>query len=185
MKKIELKLVALAKSESSPNNYSLILEDVNNTLRVPITVGPFEAQAIALHLEQMKTTRPMTHDLFKNTIEAFGGQLKEVFIHEVMESAFHCRMTYQSSQQNLIEIDARTSDAIALAIRFNAPIFISDLILEKVGFPVKSDAESISDKRPLEEYSVAELEQLLEKRLAQEDYKSAAKIRDLINLKKE
>ena len=185
MNKIELNVVALAKSESSPNNYSLILEDVNNQLRIPITIGPFEAQSIALHLERMQTNRPMTHDLFKTTIEALGGKLKEVFIHQMTEKACHCTMVYKQIKDDaLIEIDARTSDAIAMAIRFQVPIYISTDILNQVGFPVKTDTEAFSKKRPLEEYSLQELEQLLEKILAKEDYKSAAKIRDLIKAKK-
>ena len=184
MNKIELNVVALAKSESSPNNYSLVLEDVNNELRIPITVGPFEAQSIAIHLERMQTNRPLTHDLFKNTIDALGGELKEICIHQITNRAFHCLMTYQHPTQGTVEVDARTSDAIALAIRFQAPIYIDEEILRDVGFPVKTDTEAFSNKRPLEDYSIDELEQLLEKIIAKEDYKSAVKIRDLLKRKK-
>lgn len=185
MNKIELNVVALAKSESSPSNYSLVLEDVENTLRIPITIGPFEAQSIALHLERMQTNRPLTHDLFKNTIQALGAELKEVFIHKITDRAFHCLMTYDHPTKGKVEVDARTSDAIAMAIRFEVPIYIAEDILQDVGFPVNTDSEAFSKKRPLEDYSVNELEKLLEKILAKEDYKSAAKIRDLLKRKKE
>lgn len=182
--KKELAIVALSSSESQPGNYALILEDLDQQRRIPIIIGMPEAQSIAIAMEQMHPARPLTHDLLKNVLEVLGGTLKEVVIHQLVEGVFHARLILQKPDGSVAEADARSSDAIALAVRCGVPIFSFEHIILNAGIL----AESMTGHQmggSLAQYNVAELEALLEKVIAKEDYESASKIRDYILTRKE
>lgn len=186
MKKIELNIIALANSESSPGNYALILEEEDGFRRLPIIIGPFEAQAIAISLERMQPKRPMTHDLFKNTLELAGITISAVVISDLIDGTFHATIQGTLPDQKALEVDARSSDAIAMAVRYGCPIYTTEAILEQAGFVLDSPSKAFSSKRgSLSDYSLEELERLLNQVLAKEDYESASKIRDAIEKKKE
>lgn len=183
LKKIELNIVALTHSESHPGSFALILEDVEKSRRIPIVIGGTEAQAIAVVLEKMKPPRPQTHDLLQNTIRGLGATLVEVIINEVVDERYHARLVLEQNGHHL-SVEARTSDAVALAVRFECPIYSFEPIIQKTGFRV-DDAGISPDKRgSFINYPLNELEELLEKVLAKEDYESATRIRDAISRKK-
>ena len=123
MKKLELNIIALANSESSKGNYSLILEESKGFRRLPIVIGAFEAQAIAISLERMQPNRPLTHDLFKNTLELSGVVLTEIIISELKGGVFYAKLMGKKADGTPLEVDARSSDAIAMAVRFGCPIY--------------------------------------------------------------
>lgn len=184
MKKVELNIIALANSESSKGNYSLILEEQKGFRRLPIIIGPFEAQAIAIYLEKMQPNRPLTHDLFKNTLESSGVSITEVCISGLKDGVFHAKLIGKMQDGSSFEVDARTSDAIAMAVRFGCPIFTSEEIMVSAGIVLDSPSKAFTNKRgSLSDYSREELEQLLKQVLAKEDYESASKIRDAIDKK--
>ncbi len=182
MNKQEVSIIALAESESKKDYYVLILEESKSKKRIPIIVGNQEAQAIAIHLERLQPARPLTHDLFKNVISELGATLKAVLIHRLENDIFHSIITLQKSDKSLLEIDARSSDAIALAIRFSSPIYVSESVLESAGYEI--DEKGIEKKGSYAEYTLEELEELLDKILKKEDYESAARLRDAIERRK-
>lgn len=185
MKKVELNIIALANSESSQGNFALILEEQQGFRRLPIIIGPFEAQAIAVFLERMQPSRPLTHDLFKNTLEAAGVQLTEIVISSLENGIFHATIIGKKADGSLLEVDARSSDAIAIGVRFGCPIFTTETIMQEAGIVLDSPSKAFSNKRGnLSDYSIEELEQLLQRVLEKEDYESASKIRDAIKKKK-
>ena len=185
MKKIELNIIAMANSESSKGNYVLILEEHNSFRRLPIIIGGFEAQAIAIFLEKMQPNRPMTHDLFKNTLDLSGITIAEVIISDLEGGIFRARLIGKKADGSPLEVDARSSDAIALAVRFGCPIFTTEAIMEEAGVVLDSPSKAFTNKRgKLSDYSLEELEQLLAQVLAKEDYESASKIRDVLKNKK-
>lgn len=181
MEKIALQIIALSNSESSPGNFVVVLEDGKSKKRLPIIIGQFEAQAIAIYMEKLKPPRPLTHDLFAVTLLQLGASLKEIFIHAMVETVYISSILLTTADGNELKIDARTSDALALAIRFNATIYIDAVIFNKNAIgEIKNSAllrSSISER------SIPELEILLAKLLKQEDYEAAAKIRDIILLR--
>lgn len=183
MDKIALDVVALTNSESHPGNYALILEEQQGKRRFPIVIGSFEAQAIAVTLENMSPQRPLTHDLFQHTLRALGTSLQEVVIYQLVESIFYARMMLVDSQKEVKTIEARSSDAIALAVRFGCPIYTYEAVLGVAGI-TGEPGEADLKKGPFSEYPAKELEVLLAKVLAKEDYKSAARIRDALDRKK-
>ena len=184
MKNIELNIIALANSESSKGNYALILEEQKGFRRLPIIIGAFEAQAIAVSLEKMQPNRPLTHDLFKNTLDISGITITEVIISELVGNTFHATLIGKKADGSPLKVDARSSDAIALAVRFGCPIYTTEVILEEAGVVLDSPSKAFTNKRgKLSEYSVEELEQLLAQVLAKEDYESASKIRDALKNK--
>ncbi len=177
--KKELAIVGLSSSESKPGNYVVILEDLDQQRRIPVIIGMPEAQSIAIAMEQMQPARPLTHDLLKTVIEALGGRLKEVLIYQFLENVFYSRLLLQGPDDKMIEIDARTSDALALAVRCQVPVYTFEQVILDAG--IRSD--SVVGRQiggSYAEYSLAELEDLLEKVIAKEDYESASKIRDYI-----
>ncbi len=179
MKKIELQIIALANSGSNMGNFTLILEELTGLRRLPIIIGPFEAQAIAVALERMYPERPMTHDLFKNTLDEVGVKLSEVFISKMESGIFHARLVGQKNNGQSFEIDARSSDAIAMAVRFACPIFVSESIMNEVGIALDDKEEVDTVKRgDLSSYSLAELQEMLNEVLEKEEYEKAAKIRN-------
>jgi len=190
MQKIELEIVALSHSITQSNSYAVILGEVNGLRRLPIVIGGFEAQAIAVALENMHPSRPLTHDLMKNFMTAFDIQLQEVYICDLQEGIFYSKLVCYTANDT-IEIDSRTSDALALAVRFGCPIYVYSNILDQAGLENENAEKSISPNttptapasNDLSSMSLAELNKLLQEVLEQEDYIRAIDIRDEINKK--
>lgn len=196
MKKIELEIVALSHSLAQTQNYAIVLGETDGTRRLPIVIGGFEAQAIAVAMEGMTPSRPMTHDLFKNAMDTFKIDIKEIIINNLVDGVFFASMVFIQNGRE-VEVDSRTSDALALAVRFGCPIYTYDFILDQAGIILEEDTErevqkaksrrqqqSHSKEKNIEDYSLQELEELLAKMLEEEDYEKAARIRDEINLRK-
>ncbi|MDB4539005.1 DUF151 domain-containing protein [Saprospiraceae bacterium] len=202
MKKIELDIVALSHSVTQSHNYAVVLGEQDGSRRLPIVIGGFEAQAIAVAMERMTPNRPLTHDLFKNTLETFEIELKEVIINNLLDGIFYARLICIKDGEEF-EIDSRTSDALAMAVRFNCPIFTYEFILDAAGVILEdSEDEGIEEQAPTEKpkatsskksrrkktvsgntlssYTADELSKMLEEVLDDEDYERAAKIRDEI-----
>ncbi len=195
MKKIKLEIIALSHSITHSHNYAIILGESDGPKRLPVVIGGFEAQSIAVALENMIPTRPLTHDLFKNTLESFDILLKEVIINQLIEGVFYSKLVFIKEGIEY-SIDSRTSDAIAMAVRFNAPIYTYSSIIDIAGvelddnltndLPGKKTTEKEDVKnKPLTELSENALQILLEKALNREDYEMAARIRDEIAKRKE
>lgn len=195
MKKIELEIVALSHSITQTHSYAVVLGEINGLRRLPIVIGGFEAQAIAVALERMNPSRPLTHDLMKNFMMAFNVELNEIIINDLQEGIFYSKLVC-SSANDTVEIDSRTSDALALAVRFGCSIFTYENILEQAGVMMEDDQkkESLptssavpstitsdqSTKDDLKSLSLAELNTLLTDVLEHEDYIRAITIRDEI-----
>ena len=194
MKKIELEIVALSHSITQTHSYAVVLGEVNGLRRLPIVIGGFEAQAIAVALERMQPSRPLTHDLMKNFMNAFNVELMEIIINDLQEGIFYSKLVCVS-EHDTVEIDSRTSDALALAVRFGCPIYTFDNILESAGILMEDTNKKKKSDIPVEEVSSAtreelsklsleELQTLLNEVLDQEDYIRAIAIRDEINKRK-
>ncbi|WP_343690593.1 bifunctional nuclease domain-containing protein [Chitinophaga sp.] len=197
MRKIELEIVALSHSITQTHSYAVVLGEVNGLRRLPIVIGGFEAQAIAVALEKMQPSRPLTHDLMKNFMNAFNIELHEVVISNLQEGIFYSKLVCYSNDET-IEIDSRTSDALALAVRFGCPIFTYENILNSAGILLDDPAgkkglkpvtPTISEHEKgaeddLKVLNLDELTQLLQEVLEQEDYIRAIAIRDEINSRK-
>jgi hypothetical protein len=189
MQKIELEIVALSHSITQSNSYAVILGEVGGLRRLPIVIGGFEAQAIAVALENMHPSRPLTHDLMKNFMIAFDIQLQEVYICDLQEGIFYAKLVCFTANDT-IEIDSRTSDALALAVRFGCPIYVNANILDQAGLEKEGGekertnvtAESIQPNADnnLSTLSLSELNELLKEVLEHEDYMRAIDIRDEI-----
>jgi bifunctional DNase/RNase len=194
MKKIELEIVALSHSITQTHSYAVVLGEVNGLRRLPIVIGGFEAQAIAVALERMQPSRPLTHDLMKNFMTAFSVELHEVVICDLQEGIFYSKLLC-SNDNDTVEIDSRTSDALALAVRFGCPIYTYENILENAGIlmedtgkkkkAVMPQHEESSGNEDLKGLSLEELTTLLNDVLEQEDYIRAIAIRDEINARKD
>ncbi|MEI6410601.1 MAG: bifunctional nuclease domain-containing protein [Bacteroidota bacterium] len=178
--KRELAITALSMSESHPGKYALILESVGTNKRIPLIIGESEAQAIAIAMEKMTPSRPLTHDLLLNLIVSFEATVVEVLIHSLIDGVFHAKIILKKQIGTVIELDARSSDAIALAIRSGAPVYMHDALIDEAGFLAEMFFAS-QRKGSLAEYSIAELEDLLQKVIEKEDYESAVRIRDYID----
>ncbi len=193
MRKIELEIVALSHSITQSNSYAVVLGEVNGLRRLPIVIGGFEAQAIAVALEKMKPTRPLTHDLMKNFMLAFNVDLHEVIISDLQEGIFYSKLLC-STEADTVEIDSRTSDALAMAVRFGCPIYIYENIFDVAGVEnpeqsapptqVKSIASEGNGHTDIKSLPLDELHTLLNEVLEQEDYIRAIAIRDEINSRK-
>jgi bifunctional DNase/RNase len=195
MKKIELEIVALSHSITQTHSYAVVLGEVNGLRRLPIVIGGFEAQAIAVALERMQPSRPLTHDLMKNFMLAFNVDLHEIIINDLQEGIFYSKLVC-SSEKDTVEIDSRTSDALALAVRFGCPIYTYETILENAGIlmedeegkketeEVKVTSSSTEAKDDLKTMSLEQLESLLTEVLEHEDYIRAIAIRDEISNRK-
>ncbi len=193
MKKIELEIVALSHSITQTHSYAVVLGEINGLRRLPIVIGGFEAQAIAVALERMQPSRPLTHDLFANFMTTFGIDLNEVIIYKLEEGIFFAKLVCQNDGEP-VEIDSRTSDALALAVRANCKVYTYEHILESAGLYIDATESQDQDKttaqpassssdigKDLKSMSLDELETLLEQVLEQEDYVRAINIRDEIN----
>lgn len=203
MNLIPLNIRGISYSHTQNGAYALILNEINGQRKLPIVIGAFEAQSIAMAVEKdLKPSRPLTHDLFKDFADAFSIQIKKVIIHKLIDGVFYAYLVCVKNGEEKI-IDARTSDAVSLAIRFNASIFTYASILEKAGVILQSEQKetdlsdtqedlneiledflnfSLPDEQkttnPYEEFTKTELEKLLDKSIALEDYQKAAEIRD-------
>jgi bifunctional DNase/RNase len=201
MKKVRLEIVGLSYSQTQSGAYALVLGESTGSRRLPIIIGGFEAQAIAIELEKMTPTRPLTHDLFKAFSETFSIEVTEILIYNLVEGIFYAKLVCTDGTRE-VEIDARTSDAIALAVRFNCPIYTYEFILKSAGIVLDDETlptnESSMSSAPVEESSspanqegeyksksTEELKNLLETALDEEQYELASKIRDEINNRKE
>jgi len=202
MKKIPLEIVALSHSITQTQSYAVVLEEVNGKRRLPIVIGGFEAQAIAVALEKMPTTRPLTHDLLRNMFNTFGMELVEIVINNLKEGIFYALLVCKIGDR-VEEIDSRTSDAIALAVRFNCPIYTYEFILDSAGIIMDEQLTSGEGARKKEKVEIAaaeeepdaslaninklsekQLNELLNKVLKNEDYEKAIRIRDEIERRK-
>jgi uncharacterized protein len=192
--KIELEIVALSHSVTQNHSYAVVLGEVNGVRRIPIVIGGFEAQAIAIALDKMVPGRPLTHDLMRTTMAAFDIMLEEVIIYKLEEGVFFSQLIC-SNENGRIEIDSRTSDAIALAVRFGASIYTNEEILLNAGLLMdeprsgKSESniiptETPKSKNPYTKMSKSDLEEKLNEVLDMEDYIAAAAIRDELNRRK-
>jgi uncharacterized protein len=191
MRKIELDIIALSHSVTQSHNYAVILQEHDGLRRLPIVIGGFEAQAIAVAMERMTPNRPLTHDLFRHTLDAFKIELKEILINNLLDGIFYSRLVCMRDGET-IEIDSRTSDALAMAVRFQCPVFTYDFILEAAGV-IMDEPDAAETKRPsrrretatrkdtktaLNSYTMEELEKILNDMLQNENYERAAEIRD-------
>ena len=200
MKKIKLEIVGLSYSQTQSGAYALVLGEENGKRRLPIIIGGFEAQAIAIELEKMAPTRPLTHDLFKTFADSFGIRIKEIIIHNLSEGIFYSKIMCDDGLKQG-EIDSRTSDAIALAVRFGCPIYTYEFILASAGIVIDEDKEQEIETvdtpeatpNPVSAFetvtgfsgmSIDDLESALTAALENEEYEKASKIRDEINQRK-
>jgi len=194
MKKIRLEVIGMSYSQSQSGAYALILEERDGKRRLPIIIGGFEAQAIAIELEKIKTPRPLTHDLFKTFADVYHITVTEVVINKFSEGVFYAKLIC-SNGENEQEVDSRTSDAIALALRFNCPIYTYEGIMNAAGILVEEESEnSVTADSKLESpptglsdfsgLSLTELRELLQASIEKEEYEKASKIRDEISKRK-
>jgi uncharacterized protein len=190
-KLVELELIALSHSVTQSQNYAVVLGELDGNRRLPIVIGGYEAQAIAVVLERMTPNRPLTHDLFKNTLSSFGIEIKEIIVNNLLDGIFYSQLICEKEGE-VIQIDSRTSDALALAVRFNCPIYTYEFIMEAAGVVLeeaegeikKQVAEKDKSEKSFSSYSKEDLEKLLRKVLEEENYEKAARIRDEINKRK-
>jgi bifunctional DNase/RNase len=197
MKKIKLDIVGLSYSQTQSGAYALVLGEVSGRRRLPIIIGSFEAQAIAIEIEKMTPSRPLTHDLFKSFGEAYHITVQEIIIYNLVDGIFYSKLICSDGKKT-VEIDARTSDAIAVAVRFDCPIYTYEFILSTAGIVIEGNdfvyLENINET-PEEKtspaatagytsLSVDELKTKLQEALADESYEKAAKIRDELNRRK-
>lgn len=195
MKKLKLDIIGLSYSQTQSGAYALVLGEVNGRRRLPIIIGGFEAQAIAIEIEKMTPSRPLTHDLFKSFAEAYHINIQEVIIYNLVDGIFYSKLICNDGKKNM-EIDARTSDAIALAVRFECPIYTYEFILGSAGIVIEgNDFVFLDNIEPVDEskpkasgsytsFSIEELQTKLQEALNEEAYEKAAKIRDEISKRK-
>lgn len=196
MEKIRLNIVALTHSVTQSHNYAVVLEEETGRRRLPIVIGGFEAQAIAVAMEEMVPSRPLTHDLFKNALDTFSVSLAEVIINNLVDGVFHARLICELNG-DIYEIDSRTSDAIAMAVRCDCPIYTYEFIMATAGVDVDEDDALIEEsqspepappkkKKPsFRDMSLKDLNIELDRMITKEDYEKAAIIRDEINRRKQ
>lgn len=181
MHKIEMQIAAIVNSESQPNNFVVVMKEVNGNRRLPVVVGGFEAQAIALAVENIEPSRPLTHDLFKTTLIALGAKVIEVLIVELKEGVFYATLKCQRENGDVLDLDSRTSDAIALAVRFGCPIFANASILEEAGISLEEPGAkpTLAPRQvSIEEQTTEQLKQILDEAISNEEYEKAVAIRD-------
>ncbi len=194
MEKIGLEIIGLHYSQTQTGAYALILKEIAGKRRLPIIIGGFEAQAIAIEIEKMTPSRPLTHDLFRSFSDAFDISVKEIVIYNLMEGVFYAQLLCVDANGVEREVDARTSDAVALAVRFGCPIYTYEFILSSAGIILDDDLASESDieeafdldlvqedVRKDSQKSMDQLQKELDEALKAEDYERATKLRDEIN----
>lgn len=191
-KKLELQIIAISYSQAQTGAYALVLGENESKRRLPIIIGAFEAQSIAIAIEKIKSSRPLTHDLFKTITELFDITLKEVIIDKYAEGIFFAKLIFIKDDLGY-EVDSRTSDAVALAIRYGCPIYTYEQVLDAAGILLESDEKAIDNddmpvtKEPakneneLSQHTIAELKSMLDEAVSNEEYERASAIRDEIN----
>ena len=191
MNKIRLSVLGISYSQTQSGAYALVLAEEGGERRLPIIIGGFEAQAIVIKLENLKPPRPLTHDLFKSFADIFDLNIKEIFIHRLDEGVFYSQLICDKGGEELI-IDSRTSDAVALALRFDCSIYIAEEIMDKAGIVIEgsdyeddliteTEKESVEEevvKSDFDKTPLKELQKQLKEAIAKEDYERAARIRD-------
>lgn len=204
MDKIELEILGLSSSQSQTGSFALVLGEKEGKRRLPIIIGMFEAQAIAIEIEKITPNRPMTHDLFKTFADNFDYNVKEIIISSLKEGVFFAKIICSNGYKT-VEIDSRPSDAIAIGLRFSVPIYTVEAIMSEAGIVLSDTEEGLefekgttfsgeseeenkepkkskkAKKSKLGEFSVDQLNQMLDKALKEEHYEEAAKIRDELN----
>lgn len=198
MEKLRLEILGLSSSQSQSGSFALVLGEKPGKRRLPIIIGMFEAQAIAIEIEKIIPNRPMTHDLFKSFAGSFNFTIKEIIISDLKEGVFFAKIVCENDNK-FIEIDSRPSDAIAIGLRFNAPIYTYEAILSEAGIELSDEEEEdpdiqkeleqiqpkkdkpIASMEKLKDVAMDKLKEMLDKAIKQEDYEKAAKIRDEIN----
>ena len=194
MKRIKLKVLGISYSQTQSGAYALVLIEEGGDRRIPIIIGGFEAQSIVIRLENLEPPRPLTHDLFKSFADAFDISVAEVFIYKLDEGVFFSKLVCTNGEKEFT-IDSRTSDAVALALRFNCPIYITEEILDKAGINVSAETSEAESSRQDEtvfepdvtrygSYSDEELFRMIDEAVKTEDYEKAATIRDEIERRK-
>jgi hypothetical protein len=199
MRKIELEIIALSHSVTQSHSFAVVLGEVGGSRRLPIVIGGFEAQAIAVALDNMKPSRPLTHDLMKTLCDTFEIKLEYIYISKLLDGVFYSNLVCKKGE-DLFEVDSRTSDALALAVRFDCPIYVEESIILEAGVEADPNEEnavtSAEEKQIAEltsapssssnynEMSVADLQVQLKAALDNEDYELAARIRDEMNKRK-
>ncbi|WP_186756808.1 bifunctional nuclease domain-containing protein [Echinicola salinicaeni] len=194
---VELEILGLSSNHSQSGSFTLVMGEITGTRRLPIVIGMFEAQAIAIEIEKIVPNRPMTHDLFKSFASNFNFSVDHILVSDMREGVFYAKIVCKDDDKT-VEIDARPSDAIAIAVRFDAPIFCEKKVMSEAAIEfneeeeAKSEKESASSKpkanpaksqkhEALKDFSLEKLNQMLEKAINSEDYERAARIRDEIN----
>ena len=194
MKKIQLEILGLSSSQSQSGSFALVLGEKDGNRRLPIIIGMFEAQSIAIQIEKINPNRPLTHDLFKSFAQQVGVTVQEVMISDLKEGVFFSKIVCNDGDKQF-DLDARPSDAIAIGLRFNVPIYTVESVLSEAGIILsdlededeegdelstepKAESKPVEKKESIKETSTEELNKLLEDALAKEDYEKAAKIRD-------
>jgi bifunctional DNase/RNase len=194
-KLVELEILGLSSNHSQSGSFTLIMGEVDGVRRLPIVIGMFEAQAIAIEIEKIIPNRPMTHDLFKSFSDSFQFEIDKVVISDMKEGVFYAKI-HSKSELASVEIDSRPSDAIAIAVRFGCSIFCSEKVLSEAGIEFTEEENQEESKKPsksvaskgaapkentLKDFSLDKLNTLLDKAIGDEDYEKAARIRDEIN----
>lgn len=194
-KLVELEILGLSSNHSQSGSFTLVMGEVEGSRRLPIVIGMFEAQAIAIEIEKIIPNRPMTHDLFRSFADSFKFKIDKIVISDMKEGVFYAKI-HCKSDSTLVEIDSRPSDAIAIAVRFSAQIFCSEKVMSEAAIEFTEEdkkLESKTEPKPepqkvtakkegsLKDFSLDKLNQLLEKAITNEDYERAARIRDEIN----
>lgn len=192
MEKVKLEIVGLSYSQTQSGAYALVLAEVGGKRRLPIIIGGFEAQAIAIELEKMVPTRPLTHDLFKSFATSFTIIIKEIIIYKLVEGIFYAKIVCEKDGFST-EIDARTSDAVAIGVRFNCPIYTFENIISSAGILLDETDETeepidildfddeVASTETVEKKSIQDIEDELQTAIDSEDYELASKLRDEIN----
>jgi hypothetical protein len=193
MHKVKLNILGLSVSQSQSGAYALVLAEEDGDRRIPIIIGPIEAQSIAIQIEGLKPPRPLTHDLFKQMALAFDIEISEIIIYKLEEGIFYSELVCIRGDKQIV-IDSRTSDAVALSLRFNCPIYTTEEILERAGIVIEFENEHSQEewrqsagdepargKHEYDKYTSAELTQMLDNAIHAEDYEKASAIRDEIN----
>ena len=183
MKKVRLKVIGISYSQTQSGAYALIMAEENGNRRLPIIIGGFEAQAIVVKLENLTPPRPLTHDLLLLFAREFGISILEVLIYKLEEGVFYSQLVCNNGEKEIL-IEGRTSDAVALALRFGCPIYITQEILDKAGITINPTANTDNEKTKYSNYSNDELSKLIAEAVKKEEYEKAAVIRDELEQRK-